>query len=191
MVTPAVLILAAALISIALADEAQLNHAERIKLCEEASVFISDPDCANICPHPCDPGYVCQHGACVDRCLATKCKSGYQCLDGQCRKLMGCGQECDPPKWICAAGLSCINGKCTGRTVGENGTCGGSSCNKCELGTRCYQGKCREVMGCGESCDYPKWICGLGATCKHGRCQCPNYDLPGPCGNDRNDCKIP
>ncbi len=204
MVARVVFILVAALVSIALADQAQLKHTERIKLCQNTPGSVLDPDCANICPRPCDPGYVCQsgvclprshicphpcgagyfcqRGVCVDRCLTIKCKSGHQCIRGQCRKVMGCGQRCDP-KWICAPGLSCINSKCTGPTVGENGTCGVSSCNRCKTGTRCYEGKCRKEMGCYESCYYPRRVCGLKAICKQGRCQCRN-----PCGDNRIIC---
>ncbi len=180
--------------SIAITDQAQLGHTERVQACLTASIRIqssfarqvSIDECTKICPRSCRLGYVCRKGACVDPCLAIKCRTGYRCFEGQCRKVTGCGQKCDYSIWICAVGTSCINGKCTGPTVGENSTCGGSNCNKCKSGTRCYQGKCRKVMGCGEPCAYPKWICGIGATGKHKPCQCTDYD---PCGDRRIDCK--
>ena len=50
----------------------------------------------------------------MDPCLAIKCRTGYRCFEGQCRKVTGCGQKCDYSIWICAVGTSCINGKCTG-----------------------------------------------------------------------------
>lgn len=59
---------------------------------------------------------------------------------------------------------------------------------KCALGYRCYLGSCRKVMQCGQSCDYPKWICDFGLTCKSGKCTGSVVSEGGSCRTSCSTC---
>lgn len=48
----------------------------------------TDPACDNV---TCDPGLVCQLGACVDPCEGVVCPGGGQCINGSCTDPMGGG----------------------------------------------------------------------------------------------------
>ena len=138
----------------------------------------------------CDPGKVCDHGACVPSCNGgefgclgnTVCNAAGHCVDASCKDVScpdgqvcangACKGPCDGV--VCPKGQSCLAGickdpcagvKCDAGQVCAKGACVPScACTPCAGGTACDagSGQCVEPACVGKTCAAPQ-VCAAGA----------------------------
>jgi hypothetical protein len=146
----------------------------------------SDPGHCGGCGLACDPGMVCNEGAC-----ASTCSSGLENCLGACVDLQTdprhcglCGRACADREECRAGSCACVPA-CGGRECGDDG-CGGS-CGDCPAGSSCgADGRCACVPACGgrecgdDGCGGSCGGCDAGRECDAGgRCVCDDALPPG------------
>jgi hypothetical protein len=142
---------------------------------------------------PCNAGFVCSSGYCVETsCATVACAEGKVCHNGVCAG--PCDGVTCPQAQVCNAGIGRCVDACAGVTCGANRVCDGGvcvsacTCKGCEAGHVCNQGSghcvdpgCENTMcptgmvcaagACADACQGV--TCPGGATCKEGQCGGP------------------
>ena len=134
----------------------------------------------------------CKNKACVNlysdatncgKC-GKKCKAGFQCVGGKCKKLpkpKRCGVHAE-----CKKGSTCCKNKSCVNLYSDATNCGKCG-KKCKVGFQCVGGKCKKLPK-------PK-RCGVHAECKKGATCCKNkscvnlYSDATNCGKCGKRCK--
>ncbi|MEB2310522.1 MAG: hypothetical protein OZ921_05125 [Sorangiineae bacterium] len=172
-----------------------------------------DDDCNGVLDEGelCDPGFVCDHGACVRACGTgefkcsgdTVCSSDGYCVAADCAKVTcdtgkvcvhgKCQAPCDdvvcPSPQVCRAGRCvdpCVGVTCDSGKVCMGGVCRSSCvCAPCASGLACdsASGRCEEAACVGVTCA-PGEHCDAGAcvdSCAGARCPAGQACTLGQC----------
>ena len=133
-------------------------------------------ECGPACDPPCQPGFSCQEGLCVEctpDCTGKACGSD------------GCGGSCG----TCAPGELCAAGQCQANNKGcepsNTPGCGGCSCEACvcAMDPFCCQTAWDDL--CVDECETQCGGCGGSPTCGNGMC---DANLGENCSTCPQDC---